>query len=324
MNRAGPKGNSSSARASGNLAFQMTIQKYSKLWLLVVWLWIGLLLGAPQQTTAAGGAVLTHGPVVGAVTNNTARVFARTSQGARVRVRYGKKPDLSDAVKSATQQTGAAHDFTTIIPLAGLTPSTVYYVDILVNGVSQLHRPYPQFRTFPAPGTFTAFKFVVLTDFGENGSKQPPLANAVPTFDNAAAENPAFVLIGGDFGHNNMQTLEDKRRQFRNLYSINSPAAPLNSFVKKILRRFPVAHLWDDHDYGAENSDKTYPLKKRSLQVLQEYFPVYPVTAYGDWQKFSYAQADFFLLDSRSQRDPDSDPDLANKSMLDGDQLGAA
>ena len=48
--------------------------------------------------------------------------------------------------------------------------------------------------------------------------------------------------------------------------------------------------------------------------------PSYPLPSVtpGIWQKFSYAQADCFVLDCRSQRDPDADPDNANKSMLDG------
>jgi alkaline phosphatase D len=97
----------------------------------------------------------------------------------------------------------------------------------------------------------------------------------------------------------------------------------LPEFPKLILDRFAVAHFWDDHDFGTNNSDKNYPDKVMSLEVLKDYFPVYPVTAHGDWQRFSYGDADFFLLDSRSQRDPSADADDANKSMLDGDELGA-
>jgi len=80
--------------------------------------------------------------------------------------------------------------------------------------------------------------------------------------------------------------------------------------------------MWDDHDYGGNDCDKTYKYKESSLEVLKEYFPLYPVSEYGDWQRFTYAQAEFFLLDSRSQRDPNEDPDGPQKSMLDGDDLG--
>jgi alkaline phosphatase D len=46
------------------------------------------------------------------------------------------------------------------------------------------------------------------------------------------------------------------------------------------------------------------------------------MSPHGCWQKFSYGQADFFILDTRSQRDPKDTPDGPNKSLLDGDEFG--
>ncbi|HZQ05016.1 MAG TPA: alkaline phosphatase D family protein, partial [Anaerolineae bacterium] len=182
------------------------------------------------------------------------------------------------------------------------------------NGVSQLTAPYPQFKTFPTQGAPASFKFLMITDYHS--------ATTSPTWFNApAAENPDFVIIGGDFGKVRPMPnafVKRMRLRFKNMYS----RAKNPGLVDNILRRYPVAHMWDDHDFGANNVDKTFPNKHAALGVLQEYFPVYPMTQYGDWQKFSYGNADFFLLDSRSQRDPVTDPDDANKSMLDGDNLG--
>jgi alkaline phosphatase D len=95
-------------------------------------------------------------------------------------------------------------------------------------------------------------------------------------------------------------------------------------YVNLVLRKFPLALVWDDHDYGMNNGDKTYANKALSLQVLQEMFPTYPVSAYGDWQFFSYGQADFIMLDRLSQSDPYREPDGPDKSYLDGDNLGSA
>src|SRR4029079_11227632 len=113
-------------------------------------------------------------------------------------------------------------------------------------------------------------------------------------------------------------TLGLKRTLFKNRYTRYGPLPDLPNLI---LDRFAVAHFWDDHDYGTNNGDKTYPKKKMSLQVLQEYFPLYPVTPFGDWQKFTYGDAEFFMLDSRSERDPHTSTSKT-KSMLDGDHLG--
>lgn len=283
-----------------------------------------LFLAPPPPRAAAGSAVLTHGPVVGGVTDTRARVFVRTDRKAEVKLRYGQAKDLSDATESAAARTSADHDWTAILPLANLKPETFYFLDVVVNGVPQRKAPYPRFKTFAPDGTTRSFKFVILNDFGVNGSSQPPVPGIVPTFENADNEHPDLVIIGGDFGHANEKTLEGKREQFKSLYRLQSPAGAYDPFVKKILYHYPVAHMWDDHDYGKNNGDKTYTGKALTYQVFNEFFPAYTLPPMGDWQTFSYAQADFFLLDSRSQRDPNNEPDGPDKSMLDGDNLGAA
>ena len=109
---------------------------------------------------------------------------------------------------------------------------------------------------------------------------------------------------------------------FKRLYDPTS--SDMSDYVNLILRKSAMALVWDDHDYGDDNGDKTYANKQLSLQVLREFFPLYPVSDYGDWQKFTYGQADFFMLDMRSQSDSIFDIDGPDKSRLDGDNLGAS
>ena len=110
---------------------------------------------------------------------------------------------------------------------------------------------------------------------------------------------------------------------FKNLY--DPKTAFMSSFAPLILGRFPIVHQWDDHDSGLNNLDKNYSDWNLTQQAFQEYTPTYPLPAVtpGIWQKFSYAQAEFFVLDCRSQRDFWLDPEGPDKSMLDGNNLGA-
>ena len=279
--------------------------------------WLALQIIA---TSLAEAQVLTHGPVVGGVTASGASVFIRTNTSASVTLRYGTDPDLQSYLVSDSATTDAASDFTAIIPLSGLAPETTLYLNVVVDDAPQfLSPPYPSFATFPSAGSSRDFKFVVFTDFNTVAS----LVADVPTFTSAAAEFPAFVFIGGDFDHSNPQTLADKRQMFKNLYD---PATPfMSGFVPLILWRFPIAHQWDDHDAGLNNLDKNYSDWNLTQQVFQEYTPTYPLPPVtpGIWQNFSYAQADFFILDCRSQRDSWLDPEGPDKSMLDGNNLGA-
>jgi alkaline phosphatase D len=267
--------------------------------------------------TSTGTVRIAHGPLAGGVTDTSANIWVRTNQGAQVQIEYSAASDLQDAQTTPPQTTGAVSDFTTIVQIPHLAPQQQYFYNVRLNGTPQFTAPYPHFQTFAPRGADVPFTFLILSDF-RNVSR---ITQTVDTFPHAAQEDPAFVILGGDFDHRNPHTLEEKRQMFRDLYT---PASGMEDFVKYILPNFSLVHFWDDHDYGDNNADKTYPNKKISLQVLQEYFPLYPVTEHGDWQSFSYGNSDFFILDSRSQRDPRRDPDDAEKSMLDGDELGDA
>lgn len=264
---------------------------------------------------------LTHGPVTGNVDFNSATVFIRTNISSTVKLKYSTNSQFTTYLVSSAATTTLTDDFSTKINLDSLSPSTTYYLDVLVNDTPQLTTPYPYFKTFPSESESADLKIVHLTDFCCIRRYKLSPTN---TFVNAGLENPDVVLIGGDFDHRNPSGTDQndarvqKRDMFKDLYS------PVTSttFVNSILRHYPLAHMWDDHDYATNNSDKTYLYKSISLEVLNEFFPTYATSPYGDWQKFRIAQAEFFLLDSRSQRDPKKKPDNADKSMLDGDNLG--
>jgi alkaline phosphatase D len=270
-------------------------------------------------TAVAFGQVLTHGPVVGGVTAASANVFVRADQGASVALRYGTDSTLTTYLTSGTFNVDYRSNFTKIIPIAGLSAESVYYLNPVVNGVPQLASPFPSFKTFPRGRAGKNFSFVVLTDFTNTDDLMEP----AQTFASAAAENPAFAFIGGDFDHRNPTNLPGKRQMFQDLYDANTPF--MGDFVNLILRKMPIIHQWDDHDAGENGIDRSYANWNLSQQVFEEWVPSYPLPSVkpGIWQQFSYAQADCFVLDCRSQRDPETDPDDANKSMLDGNNLGA-
>ncbi len=280
---------------------------------------LALIGGQILASDLLAAPVLAHGPVVGGTTDSAANVFVRTDQAGSVSLRYGTDPNLATYQESRQFITSSSADFTQIIPLAGLSAETTYYLNVVVGGLSQMSPPYPSFKTFPVAGSTRDFKFAVLTDFVTVAK----LDRSFRTFSSAAARSPAFVFIGGDFDHTNPQTIPERRAMFKTLYD---PATPyMDGFVTEILRKSPIMHQWDDHDSGLNNVDKTYANWGDTQQVFEEYMPSYPLPAVkpGNWQRFSYAQVDYFVLDCRSQRDSELDGDDANKSMLDGNNLGA-
>src|SRR5512141_2787943 len=68
-------------------------------------------------------AIITHGPVVGAVTPASATIFIRTSTASHVRIVYGSDASLASAMESKTTETQQSRDFTAQIKLEGLAPA---------------------------------------------------------------------------------------------------------------------------------------------------------------------------------------------------------
>ena len=82
--------------------------------------------------------------------------------------------------------------------------------------------------------------------------------------------------------------------------------------------------IWDDHDYGPNNSNASFALKDETLKLFQRYWPnpefglpdvpgTFGVARYGDLM--------FFLLDDRYYRSPNGAPDGPAKTMFGARQL---
>jgi alkaline phosphatase D len=285
--------------------------------------WLGLLLCLAffpfMAMNAEAAATLTHGPIVGGVTANDAKVLIRSNKAASVKIFYGTDPSLATGLFTQSVSTSLSQDFSRIIPLSDLEPKTIYYLNVFVDDIPQFTPPYPLFATFSPKNTPTDFKFIVLSDF-LNAREKISLPDS-PTFFYASQEGAQFAFIGGDFDHRNPTTLQQKAQMFKDLYSENYE----KELVNGIFRTMPMVHQWDDHDAGWNNCDKTYWFWAWSKRVFAAAVPSYNLPAgFGIWQSFSYGNVDFFVLDCRSQRDPDWKRDNMNKSMLDGRHLGSA
>lgn len=260
-------------------------------------------------------AIQTDGPVVGGVTDSEAKLFARTDVAAVVEIEYSTASDLSGALVSSSLQTDAAQDYTSIIRLQGLQPDTRYYYRVLVDGVAQQSSPYPTFTSFPVPGTVQDFTFAVMADV-DDGRK-----TLAPTYESIATDSPAFVLQIGDFDHRDPPNLNAMRLMHREVRGTGMIAGA--TFRDNIGVALPLFHVWDDHDFGADDANKNFPGKADALQAFKEYYPTpdLPNPDHGIWHSFTYGNAEFFMLDTRSNRDPALLPNTRSKSMLDGDVI---
>ncbi|HUQ65339.1 MAG TPA: alkaline phosphatase D family protein [Flavitalea sp.] len=76
--------------------------------------------------------------------------------------------------------------------------------------------------------------------------------------------------------------------------------------------------IWDDHDYGPNDANKSYVLKEASADVFKKFWanPSYGMDGQGIYTMFTYNDADFFLLDDRWFRSSDKMNDSTQKKMF--------
>jgi len=292
---------------------------------------VGVVTTAHRHAGAEGpvhaDAHLTHGPSAGGVSSDRAQLWVRLDGPAPVAFRYGTDPTLVRSKVSKHVASAAAHDLTAHVTIGPLRPDTRYYYVPVVAGETALDPPYPTFLTAPPTDKHVEFSFVYLTDF-----QNPNRGGEVETFRSAAACDPAFAIIGGDFDHRNPgrakggpeRTLDEIRERTRTMYKDNlqRDMTRRTDLVDYILHRGGIAHLWDDHDFGYNGSDGTYHAKRLALEIYDEFFPGFerPAPENGIYQTWHWGQAQFFLLDGRFHRTPLRAVDDGHKTLLGPEQ----
>lgn len=271
--------------------------------------------GSPQSTP------ITHGPVLGAAAEDSIQVWARVFSDQSVRAVCALDPAFTTGLRaSSSVRPSAEQDFTITLQLSNLEVESVYFY-FLESGPGS---PNPwrsqtfSFRTSPPATERRMFRFAVLAD----ASQDPSASGAA--YAAAAADAPDFVLQIGDLDHRNPAAKGAKLENWRAMYRDQLGDLAAGRTLTTLLTPFvPLYHIWDDHDYGDNNADRTAPWKATAKRAFTEYFPLpqLPNPSAGLWYSVRYAQAEFFVLDLRYQRDPDDDPDGPWKSMLDGARI---
>lgn len=241
--------------------------------------WLVLLLVALAGGVNAG--MVEVGPWCGAVTPTSAVVKARVSGPVPLTLGDGS------VVLPSVSPSGVA-----TYRLEGLQSNTTYRYRV---GDRE-----GQFRTFPAGPA--SFRFV----FGSCGH------NTNHSIYRAVAEvEPLFYLNLGDLHYADIATNEPA------LFRQALESVFLQPYHATLLSRVPLVYVWDDHDYGPNDSDRTAPGRAAAQQVYREYIPHYPLPASDAiYQSFEVGRVKFLLTDLRSDRSPNSAKDNAEKTML--------
>jgi alkaline phosphatase D len=281
---------------------------------------------------------ITHSITVGGVTSTSARFWVRTSAEASVIIELSDSPAFDSIITSSPVTTEQQYNFAAIAEAAGLQPGTRYYYRPVVNDNS-FSSTERYFTTFPAEGSLADFSFAF-------GSCQQNGNSTGNVYYEIVKHQPRFFLQIGDW------TYPDTTGSFpfdTNIFSADyslvqqsyleryDPDFPMDT----LLRTTPVDYVYDDHDYMNNNSSALTssfsvpyrpnefgdnfilqeipaPAEARinSIRGYKENFPGYPLQneSRGIYHKFTYGNAEFFMLDLRSQRSPNQESIVLNTS----------
>lgn len=198
-----------------------------------------------RSTCQATATEITHGPIIGNLTSESIRVWARTNQPGDFFVLYGKnKEQLS--LKSRTVKTVAARDHTGFVTLSNLEAGQKYFYQV---ATSAGHRSEPgSFTTLRNPTLLVselnpAGLFNLRFEFacGNNQHPNNGLGPAMPVYDTLNSkfrDKLDFVIHNGDFIY------EEKREFSPQQWQAQAGAASLPG----ILQTTPhLAGVWENY-----------------------------------------------------------------------------
>jgi hypothetical protein len=177
-----------------------------------------------------------------------------------------------------------------LYPVDGLDTASTYYIKAEIDSVIQTHTA--KFKTLPSQVP-TGFSFIF-------GSCNQTNSNHI-IWDAMRDKNPDMFIHMGDLHYNDISTPDT------DLYRDAFNSTVEQDRQKLFWSNQSNYYMWDDHDYGANNSDKDSPSRANALEFYLSNVPVRNIVAdpetNGISQYWIVGRCLFILTDCRSNRD---------------------
>lgn len=269
----------------------------------------------------AQSSSISAGPMLGPVTQREATIWIQTTQAESVHIRYGLVGAIQNPIDSGLISTNSDNDHIAMFRLTNLEPGSTYGYQVMIDGriaaaPTFTTQPLWQWRTDPP--TFTAAlgscNYVPDEPYDRPGD---PYGQGHEIFETIADMNPDLTLwLGDNVYYREVDWWSPEGLAYRNRHDRARPE------MQRLLATAPNYAIWDDHDFGPNNSDRGYILKGPALEIFKRYWPnpTYglPDTP-GAFYQFQYADVEFFMLDNRYYRTPNNAPADPNDDTILGE-----
>ena len=235
------------------------------------------------------------GPFPGHVDVNSARIWARPDKAGPVVLWV-----VDGEGKWSWHGDGGAdpaHDQCVVWDVPGLKPATRYW--FCLRSIAGEKPPamseggFGFFTTAPEAGVPAKASIMFGSCIGD------PLDQAQPIWTEVARQRPDAICLIGDTPYIDTTDLDKQRKKYRELFGVPELIA--------LRRTTPMYGVWDDHDFGKNDTDGNLKGKDRSRKAFMEYHPNNP-TGSGDgagengagvYSRFRRGPVEVFLIDAR-------------------------
>lgn len=307
----------------------ITIGMYKYLTLLFP---LTLLLGcaapknAGKEQPTDGNAALQNGPMLGYVDMREALIWVQTKGGNKVQVQYWEAGKPESKKWTDPVFTSKDHGYTAKCIAELLEPGTTYEYAVFIGG-QPVALPYPtvfktqtlwQWRTDP-PAFSVATGSCAYINEAQYDRPGKPYGSNYQIFTSIYQQKPDVMLWLGD---NVYYREPDWNTRSGMIHRMTHDRATPE--LQPLLASAAHYAIWDDHDYGPNDSDGTWVHKDMAWEVFRDFWgnPTFGVNGQkGCTTRFQYNDMDFFLLDNRYFRTPNQCETCADRTLLGKEQL---
>lgn len=271
--------------------------------------------------------LLQSGPMVGYCEMTEAVIWAQTTKEASVRVDYYAKDKPAEVFSSKTYKSSENNYFTNHIVLTQLQQGKEYHYDLLINN-QKIALPYDtsfsskklwQWREKAPDFTIALGSCSYISEEALDRPGKPYGSN-YSIFESIAKKNPDIMLWGGD----NVYLREADWDSKSGIYHRYTHSRALKEMQPLLASTQNIA-IWDDHDFGPDDSDRSFYNKYTTQQAFKDFWAnkSYGMDAEqkeGIFSSYNWSDAELFLLDNRFFKSPNKRL-TGEKTMLGSAQI---
>ncbi len=254
-------------------------------------------------------SLLQSGPMVGYSTMREVCIWVQTSAPAAVKIEYWNKNKPDKKYLTMTINSIDDEACTAKLICDNLEEGQKYSYQVYINNI-RIELPYKlefqtqnlwQWRQDPPSFSFAAGS---CTYINEDGFDRPgkPYGDEYQIFTSIHKLSPNFMLWLGD----NTYLREADWDSWSGILKRNTHTRS-NSQMQPMLASMHNYAIWDDHDFGPNDSDRGFWNKEKTLEAFKLFWPNPSfgingkpgITSYFQW-----ADVDFFLMDDRYYKSP--------------------